>query len=214
MWELDCEEGWVLKNWCFWTVVLEKTFDSPLACKEIQPAHPKGNQSWIFSGRTEAEAETPILWPPDAKNWCIGKDPDAGQDWRWEEKGIEGRRRRGWDRWTALPTWWTWFWACFRCWDGQGSLAYCSSWDCKESDTTERLNWTEHSIIPGGSDGKESCLQCRKTGFSPWLGRSPGGVNGYPLQYSGGENSMDCIVHGDAKHWTRLSDFHTHTSSL
>jgi len=88
MWELDCEEGWVLKNWCFWTVVLEKTLESPLDCKEIQPVHPKGNQSWIFIGRTDAEAETPILGPPDAKNWLTRKDSDAGKDWRREEKGT------------------------------------------------------------------------------------------------------------------------------
>ena len=85
MWQLDHKEGWVLKNWCFWTVVLGKTLESPLDCKEIKPVNPKGNQSWIFIGRTHAEA--PILWPPDAKNWLIGKDPDAGKDWRWDEKG-------------------------------------------------------------------------------------------------------------------------------
>ena len=85
MWELDCEESWVLKNWCFWTVVLEKT---PLYCKEVQPVHPKGIQSWVFIARTDAEAETPICWPPDAKNWLIWKDPDAGKDWRQEEKGM------------------------------------------------------------------------------------------------------------------------------
>ena len=90
MWELDHKESWALKNWYFWTVVLEKTLESPLDCKEIQPVHPKGNQSWIFSGRTDAEAETLILWSPDVKNWLLGKDPDAGK--------IEGRRRRGWQR--------------------------------------------------------------------------------------------------------------------
>ena len=90
MWELDYKESWALKNWCFWTVVLEKTLESPLDCKEIQPAHSKGNQSWIFIGRTDVEAETPILWPPDAKSWLIYKDPDAGKDW--------GGRRRGWQR--------------------------------------------------------------------------------------------------------------------
>ena len=85
MWELDYKESWAAKNWCFWTVVLEKTLESPLDCKEIQPVHPKGDQSWVFIGRTDFEAETPLLWPPDAKNWLIGKDPDAGKDWRWEE---------------------------------------------------------------------------------------------------------------------------------
>ena len=88
MWELDCEESWAPKNWCFWTGVLEKTLESPLDYKEIQPVHPKGNQSWIFIGRTDVEAETPILWPADAKDWVIGKDPDAGKDWRREEKGT------------------------------------------------------------------------------------------------------------------------------
>ena len=90
MWELDCEESWVLKNWCFWTAVLEKTLESPLDCKEIQPVHPKGDQSWVFIGRTDAEAETPILWPSHVKIWLIGKDLDVG--------GIGGRRRRGWKR--------------------------------------------------------------------------------------------------------------------
>ena len=88
MWDLDYKESWVPKNWCFWTVMLEKTLESPLDCKEIQPVHPKGNQSWIFIGRTDDEAETPILWPPDVKNWLIGKDTDAGEDWRQEEKGM------------------------------------------------------------------------------------------------------------------------------
>ena len=88
MWELDCEEGWAPKNWCFWSVVLEKTLESPLDCKEIQPVHPKGDQSWVFIGRTDDEAETPILLPPDVKNRLVGKDPDAGKDWRWEEKGT------------------------------------------------------------------------------------------------------------------------------
>ena len=88
VWELDYKESWALKNWCFWTVVLENNLESPLNCKEIQPAHPKGNQSWIFIGGTVVEAETSILWPPDAKNWLICKDPDAGRDWRQEEKGM------------------------------------------------------------------------------------------------------------------------------
>ena len=90
MWELDCKESWASKNWCFWTMMLEKILEGPLDCKEIQPVHPKGNQSWISIGRIDAEAETPVLWPPDAKNWLLGKDPVAGKDW--------GRRRRGWQR--------------------------------------------------------------------------------------------------------------------
>ena len=96
MWELDCEEGWVPKNWCFWTVVLEKTLESPLDCKEIQPVHPKGNQSWIFIERTDVEAETPVFWPPDAKNWLLGKDPDAGKDWGQEEKWTTEDEIVGW----------------------------------------------------------------------------------------------------------------------
>ena len=99
MWELDYKESWTPKNWCFWTVVLEKTLESPLDCKEIQFVHTKGNQFWTFIGRTDAEAETPILWPPDAKNWLFGKDPDAGKDWRWEEKGRTEDEMVGWHHW-------------------------------------------------------------------------------------------------------------------
>ena len=99
MWELDYKKSWVQKNWCFWSVVLEKTLESPLDCKEIQPVHPKGDQSWVFIGRTDAEAETPILWTPDAKNWLIGKDFDAGKDWRWEERGTTEDEMVGWHHW-------------------------------------------------------------------------------------------------------------------
>ena len=101
MWELDHKEGWAQKNWCFWTVVLEKTLKSPLDCKEIQPAHPKGDQSWIFIGRTDAEAEALILWPPDVKSWLIGKDPDAGKDWGQEEKGTTEDDMVGWRHWLS-----------------------------------------------------------------------------------------------------------------
>ena len=93
------KESWAPKNWCFWTVVLEKTLESPLDCKEIQPVHPKGDQSWIFTGRTDAEAEAPILWPPDAKDWLIRKDPDYGKDWRQEEKGTTEDEMVGWHHW-------------------------------------------------------------------------------------------------------------------
>ena len=96
MWELDHKESWALKNWCFWTAVLEKTLESPLDCKDIQPVHPKGNQSWVFIGRTDTEAETPMLWAPDAKNWLVWKDPDAGKDWRQEEKGMTEDEFVGW----------------------------------------------------------------------------------------------------------------------
>ena len=99
MWELDYKESWAPKNWCFWTVVLEDTLESPLDCKEIQPVRPKGNQLRIFIGRTDAETETPILWPPEAKSWLTGKDPDAGKDWRWEEKGSTEDDMVGWHHW-------------------------------------------------------------------------------------------------------------------
>ena len=112
MWELDCEESRVPMNWCFWTVVLEKTLESPLDFKEIQPVHPKGDQSWVFIGRTDVEAETPILWPPDAKGWLISKDRDAGKDWGWEEKGMTEDEMVGWhhrldgDVWASSGSWW------------------------------------------------------------------------------------------------------------
>ena len=98
MWELDHKESWAPKNWCFWTVVLEKTLESPLDSKEIKSVHPKGNQYWIFIGRTDAEAEAPTLWPPDVNDWLIWKDPDAGKDWRWEEKGMTEDEMVGWHR--------------------------------------------------------------------------------------------------------------------
>ena len=140
--ELDHKENWALKNWCFWTVVLEKTLESPLDCKEIQPVYPNGNQSWVSIGRTNVEVETPILWPPAEKNWLISKDPDAGKDWGQEEKGMTEDEMVGWHHrldghgfgWTPGVGY------------GQGGLECCSSWDCKESDTTERLNWTDTSV--------------------------------------------------------------------
>ena len=131
----------VPKNWCFWTVVLEKTLESPLDCKEIQPFHPKGNQSWIFIGRTDAEVETPILWPPDVKNWLIGKDPDAGQDQRQEEKKMTEDEMVGWHHQLKGHE----FEQAPGVGDGQGSLACCSPWGHKESDTTEQLNWLSWS---------------------------------------------------------------------
>ena len=137
--ELDYKESWALNNWCFWTVVLEKTLEIPLDSKEIQPVHPKGNQSWIFIGRTNAEAKTPILWPPDAKKWLVGKDPDAGKDWGQEEKGTTEDEMVTWHHQLdgheleqALGVG-----------AGQGSLMWCSPWGRKESDMTEQLKWTE-----------------------------------------------------------------------
>jgi len=122
MWELDYKESWAPKNWCFWTVVLEKTLESPLDCKEIQPVHPKGNQPWIFIGRTDAEAETPVLWPPDAKNWVFGKDPDAGENLRQEEKGTTEDKVVGWHHWLGGHE----FEQAPGVGGGQGSLACCS----------------------------------------------------------------------------------------
>ena len=138
-WELDCEESWVPKNWCFWTVVLQKTLESPLNCKEIQPVYYEGDQPWDFLGRNDAKAETPILWPPHAKSWLTGKDSDAGRDWGQEEKGTTEDKMAGWNHWLDGREYgWT-----LGVGDGQGGLACCDSWGRKESDTTERLNWTE-----------------------------------------------------------------------
>ena len=137
MWELDYKESWATKNWCFWTV-LEKTLESPLDCKGIKPVNPKVNQSWIFIGRTDAEAEAPVLWPPDVKNWLIWKDPDAGKDWKWEKRTREDEMV-GWHHWLDGHE----FEYASGVSDGQGSLACCSPWDHKESDITEWLNWTE-----------------------------------------------------------------------
>ena len=178
MWELDCKESWTLKNWCFWTMVLEKTLECPFDSRKIQPVHPKGNQSWISFGWSHAEAETPILWPPDVKNWLTEKDPDAGKDWRQEKKGATKEEMVGWhhrlnghevEQTPGVG-------------DGQGGLACCSPWDHKESDT-EHLNWTElwkvlhcgfNSLSPstcedlsGGSDGKESACSAGNLGLIP-----------------------------------------------
>ena len=139
MWELDHKESWALENWCFWIVVLEKTLESPLDCKEIQPVHSKGNQSWIFIGRTDAKAETPKLWPPDVKNWLTEKDPDAGKGWRQEEKRVTEDEMVEWHHRLHGHEFERALGVC----DGQGSLACCSPWVCKELDTTEWLNWTE-----------------------------------------------------------------------
>ena len=148
MWEMDHGENWVLKNWCFWTVVLEKTLESSLDCKEIKPVNSKGNQSWIFTGRTDAEAETLILWPPDAKNWLTRKDPDAGKDWRQEEKGITEDEMVGWHHWLDGHE----FEQAPGIGDGQGGLVCYSPRGRRESNTTEQLNWTE--VREGRNKGK------------------------------------------------------------
>ena len=140
MWELDYKEGWVAKNWCFWTVVLAKTLESPLDCKEIQPVHPKGDQSWVFSGRTDVEAETSILWPPDEKSWLVWRDPDAGKDWGQEEKGTIEDEMVGWHHWLD----WHEFGWTLGVGDGQGGLAavvhvITKSWTWQVTE----VNWTE-----------------------------------------------------------------------
>ena len=137
--KLDYKESWVPKNWCFWTVVLEKTLESPLDCKEIQPVRPKGDQSWVFIGRTDVAVETPILWALHLKSWLIGKDLDARRDWEQEEKGMAEDATAGWHHWLDEHGFgWT-----LGVHDGQGGLVCCSSWGRKESDMTEQLNWTE-----------------------------------------------------------------------
>ena len=137
MWELDCEESWVPKNWCFWTVMLEKTLESPLDCKEIQPVHSKGDQSWVFFVRTDVKAETPVLWPPHVKSWLIGKDCDAGRDWGQEQKGTTEDEMAGWHEFEWTPG----------IGDGQEGLVCHNSWGCKYLDMTERLNWTELRLV-------------------------------------------------------------------
>ena len=143
VWELDHEEGWALKNWCFWTVVLEKTLESPLDSKEIQPVHPKGDQSWVFTGRTDAKAKAPIVWPPDAKNWLIGKDPDAEKDWGQEEKRVtedEMIRQHHWTEHNGHE-----FEHTLGDSEGQGSLAGCSSWDHRvrrDLAAEQQLSWS------------------------------------------------------------------------
>ena len=136
-WELDCEEGWAL-NRCFWIVVLEKTLESPLDCKEIQPVHSEGYQPWDFFGRNDAEAETPVLWPPYVKSWLIGKDSDAGRDWGQEEKGMTEDEMAGWHHWLDGHGFgWT-----LGVGDGQGGLSCCGSWDCRVGhDWATELNW-------------------------------------------------------------------------
>ena len=143
MWELDYNKSWALKNWWFWTVVLEKTLESHLDCKEMKLVQPKGNHSWIFIGRTDAETESPILWPPDVKNWLIGKDLDAGKDWRREEKGTTVDEMVGWHHQLDGHT----FEQAPGVGDGQGSLACCSRRGHKTSDMTKQLIWiiiTDH----------------------------------------------------------------------
>ena len=161
MWELDHKEGWARKNWCFWAVVLEKTLESPLDCKEIKPVNPRGNQSWIFTGRTEAVA--PILWPPDAKSLTLWKRP-----WCWERlRAREEGNDRGWDGWIDHRINGHEFEQILGDGEGQESLVCCSPWGHKELDTTEQLNY------PGGSEVKASACSFLRPGFNPWVEKIP-----------------------------------------
>ena len=172
VWEWDRKESWAPKNWCFWTVVLEKTVESLSDCKEIKPVHPKGDQSWIFTGRTDAEAEATKLWPPDVKNWLIGKDPDAGKDWRQEEKGTTEDEMVGWHHWLNGHE----FEQVPGVGDGQRSLECYSPWVHKESDTTEQLNWTEShhrvsQVVLVVNNPTANAGRCRRHKFNPWVGK-------------------------------------------
>ena len=142
MWELDCEEGWALKNWCFWTVVLEKTLKSHLDCKEIQPVHSEGDRPWDFFGRNDAKAEAPVLWPPHAKSWLIAKEPDAGRDWGQEEKGMTEEEMAGWYGLDGRESEWI-----PGDGDGQGGLACCSPWGRRvryDLATAQQKHWIVH----------------------------------------------------------------------
>ena len=154
MWDLDYKESWVPKNWCFWTVALEKTLESSLDCREIQPVHPKGIQSWMFIGRTDVGDETPILWPPDAKHWLIWKDPDAGKGWGQEEKGMTEEEMVGWHHQLDGHE----FEQAAGVGDGQWRLVCCSLWGCKQLEMTEWLNWTELKV---GFWGKNKVKEAR-----------------------------------------------------
>ena len=225
MWELDHKESWVPKNWCFWTVVLEKSLESSLDCKEIKPVNLKGNQSWIFIGRTDAEAESPILWPPAVKNWLLGKELDAGKDWRQEEKGTIEDEMVGWHHRLDGHE----FEQALGVGKGQGrkpGMLQSMGLQTVGHNWVTELNWTEYSFwnahgwhwreFPDGSDDKESSCNAGDPCLIPGLGRSPGEENGSPLQYFCLENSRhrgswQAIVHGVTKSQTGLSDYHSLT---
>ena len=159
IWELDNKKSWAPKNWYFWTVILEKTLESPLDCldnKEIQPVHPKGNQSWIFIGRADAEDETPTLRSPDVKNWLTGKNPDSGKDWRQEERGDD----KGWDGWIASPTQWTWVWVNSGSWGWTGRPGMLQSMGSEifGCDWVTELNWAISKLLQRYSNKKSLVL--------------------------------------------------------
>ena len=208
MWELNHKEGKMLKNWCFWTVVLEKTLESPLDCKEIKPVNPKGNQPWIFIRRTDLKLKLQYFWPPDAKSWLVRKDPDAGKDWRQEEKGTTDNETVGWNhRLNGCE-----FGQTLRDSEGQGSLACYSPWghSVRLNLATEKLQQQQGIDVsfPGWLSGKESACN---VGSVPGSGRSPGEGNDNSLQHSCLGNPMDrgawwAIVMGSQKSRTQLSD--------
>ena len=172
MWEMDHKEGWAPKNWCFWTVVLEKTLESPLDCKEIKPVNPKENQPWIFIGRTDAEAEAPILRPPDTESWLIGKGPDSGKDWRQEKRTTEDEMV-GWHHWLNGYE----FDQTLGDSDRQGCLAWCNPLGHKESDTTKRLNNNNDNNIQKGRLEEvkgRACMSGRTT--MEWGGEGQGSL--------------------------------------
>ena len=185
MWELDCEESWAPKNWCVWTVVLEKTLESPSDCKEIQPVHSKGDQPWDFFGRNDAKAETPVLWPPHAKSWLIGKDSDAGRNWGQEKKGMTEDEMAGWHHWLdGLEFEWT-----TGDGDGQGGLVCRDSWGCRVGyDWATELNWTDTFFSAG------QVLLCALSWCSACTSVSEGVFLMYPWREMYSMSNYSCAI--------------------